>query len=277
MGCNSKRTLHQSGIEYLKILHPTRATKDPPNFGDDRGNHHHSTYIIEPVRCNTTTMMSLTRGESNNAMRKKDRAGELRRARKMIDNLQARRATSDHHDDLSEFTEILSTVVDVLQSLEMQENSADDSGTAATLPETVATSDTDELTSSCHGVTATRAVDDSYDDDQIHYEEPRRVRKHKRRQSQQRQESFSDDILDETDFSQGLSGYEEGFYPPEDEDLDVTSISASFAGPTVSVLGFDTPTTRRSKATASISEESQCFYCAMHGNGEGCQGTRFCC
>jgi hypothetical protein len=91
---------------------------------------------------------------------------------------------------------------------------------------------------------------------------------------EQRHESFGDDIIDETDFSQGLDGYEYGFFP---EVCDDTSFCDPFPGSTVSMVGSRTPSTRRTKATASLSEESQCFYCAMHGNEGKCSGTRFCC
>lgn len=235
----------------------------------------------------TSTTAELENIPGHHVPRKeKNRAQDLRHARKMIDGLQARSAAESGASaaDLNEFTEILSTVMDVLQRLEMQDN-ADDSGTAATLPETVATTNMDEL--STHSIIA--RLDDSYDEStrdhdcqslydeprRVHSVGPRRVQKHKRRQVEQRHESFDDIVLDETEFSQGLSGYEDGFYP-EVCDCD-TSIDESFAGPTVSVLGCETPRTRRTKATVSVSEESQCFYCATHGHEGGCSGTRFCC
>jgi len=199
--------------------------------------------------------------------RKENRAEELRHARKMIDNLQARSSAGASQQDLQEFTKILSTVVDVLQRLEMHDN-CDDSGTAATLPETVVSTTTED-SASCHAVD-----DDGYEVRQSLHEEPRSIRKHTRKQVEQRHDSFDDDILDETDFSQGLAGYEDGFYP---EVCDDTSFIDPFAGPTVSVLGSGTPSTKRTKATSSVSEESQCFYCAMHGHKGGCSGTRFCC
>jgi hypothetical protein len=213
-----------------------------------------------------TTSHEITRKKGN-------RRDELRHARKMIDTLQARHAAGTIQDDIHDFTAILSTVVDVLTSLEMQES--DDSGTAATLPETVATSsDIDE----CHAHVITR-LDDSYEaEEHSIYEEPRQVHKHKRKhkKKERRQESFSDYVIEEEDDFEALEGYEDGFSPPEDIDLD-TSINDSFARPTVGIPDFGTPTTRRTKGTASVSEESQCFYCQMHGNEGGCQGTRFCC
>lgn len=216
---------------------------------------------------------------------KASRSEELIRAREMIDSLSARSAEGGHEPitqvDLKEFTQTLSTVVDLLQRLE-------ETGTVTTVPETVETTATDD---SLHSLAAAR-VDDSYQeavaDDECHSlgNEPRRTHsprrrthKHKHNQVYQRHDSTDSDVLDETDFSQALSGYEDGFYPEEDAVSDTfTSFNDTFAGSAVSELGFGSPNTRRSKASASVkSEESQCFYCALHGNGEGCSGTRFCC
>ena len=206
---------------------------------------------------------------------KQNRADELRRARKMVDELQERTAMGRDisQEDMNEFTDILSSVVNVLQRLEMQDNN-DDSTTAATLPETVDSSTSDGEVTSCH------AVDDSYEEaprqdvHQMYNGVPRSIRRRKRRQVELRHESFGEDILDETDFSQGLEGYEEGFYP---EICDEVSFSDPFAGPAVSILGSGTPSTRRTKTTSSVSEESQCFYCVTHGNKGKCSGTQFCC
>lgn len=227
----------------------------------------------------SSTIAEMDETTSHEISRKKrNRRDELRHARKMIDTIQERQAAGRIEDDLHDFTAILSTVVDVLTSLEMQ--GSDDSGTAATLPETVATcSDNGE----CHG--HVRRLDDNYEDEeQTIYEEPRKVHKHKRKhkKKEKRQESFSDFfVIEEEDDFEALSGYEEGFCPPEDIDVDTSmndaSINDSFARPTVSISDFGTPTSRTTKGTASVSEESQCFYCQMHGNEGGCQGTRFCC
>lgn len=218
---------------------------------------------------NITTMMesSIPEDRVGDLPGKQSRAQELRHARKILEGLAAR---SENTTNMKEFTHVLGSVMDVLQRLEMEDN-ADDSGTAATVPETVVSATTDEMDDdACHN------DDDSLsysDDEQTRKVVPRSVRKHKRRPLV----DPLDDIIDESDFSQGLEGYVEGFYPPHltfdcEESYNNEPVTGSIAS-----AGFGTPKTRRSRTTASVSEESQCFYCATHGNEGSCSGSRFCC
>ena len=200
---------------------------------------------------------------------KRSRTHELQHARSVLESLAVRSRTGGSEADLQEFTQILGSVMDVLQRLEM-EDSSEDSGTAATVPETVY-DDTDNDDEALHH--------DDHDFSSISEEprivKPRSVRQHKSKQVEERNESFGDLIIDETDFSQGLDGYAEGFYPEVSEVCD-ESFNEPVTG-SIASAGFGTPKTRRSRTTASTSEESQCFYCAMHGNSGGCSGSRFCC
>ena len=207
---------------------------------------------------------------------------DLGHAREILDGLRARCAlgAGGTNEDMREFTEALSAVMEALTTLEMQTgNVCDDSGTAATLPETVASSPE----SSRHSPsTVTHADEAGYseeasrddDDDRWHYEVASRL--HRKRHVDGPRETYDDDYIDETDFSQGLCGYEEGFYPSV---CDTIEESPPVSRKTVSNSPFGSPLTVRTKgAISTASEESQCFFCLKNnGGGENCcRGTRFC-
>jgi hypothetical protein len=224
---------------------------------------------------NIPTMMEFSPNKQNEVCShsklpgKRSRTQELQHARSALESLAARSATGGSVSDLQEFTQILGSVMDVLQRIEM-EDSGEDAGTASTVPETVY-DDTDNETIAHH---------DDHDFSSISEEprifEPRDRCKHKNEEIEPRNECFGDILIDETDFSQGLDGYMDGFYPEVMSEVCDESFNEPITGSVVSA-GFGTPKTRRSRTTASTSEESQCFYCAMHGNSGGCSGSRFCC
>lgn len=217
----------------------------------------------------TSTELEDTTPVTDHVPAKESRARELQRAREMLQGLQTRTSTEKATQaEMKELRDILSTVVDALSRLEMQDNT-DDAGTAATHQETVGSNDNEDLLVS----RLDEGYGDSSDDNeyQSSYNEPRRIPKKNR--VEERQESYDDFLIDETELSQALGGYEEGFYP------EVCDVPVSFNDPLVGSnvsVGLGTPRTRQTKAPASVSEESLCFYCAIHGNGERCSGTKFC-
>jgi hypothetical protein len=233
------------------------------------------------------TVLTELQEASKHAPSKENRMNELRHARELLDGLLARGTSGDPKEDLKEYAEVLSIVVHSLSAMEMHDrvNTSVDCGTAVTATETVVSSE-----SSPHVV---EHVDDSYEvlyeeagrDDDYSWTYAETKRFHKRRFAEGRNvaggneedqnEADDDDIIviDETEFTQGLSGYEEGFYPRRcdtisEEDFECHSV------------GFgDSPKSGRGErkaATSVRSEGSQCFYCLKHGDGENCKGTKFC-
>lgn len=225
-----------------------------------------------------------------------NRTKDLSHARSLLDGLLARGASGGSKEDLKDYTEVLSIVVDALSAMGMHDrvNTSVDCGTAVTLPESVVS----EHEYSPHIV---EVVDGSYevryaeasldDDDHWNYTETKDFQK--KRNAEDRNEAGDDAedqkedgddtedasdardddifLIDETELTQVLGGYEEGFYPKRcdrlgEEDFESHSV------------GFDsTKNGRGRKAAASVrSEGSQCFYCLKHGDGEKCSGTKFC-
>lgn len=222
---------------------------------------------------------------------------DLRHARALLDGLLARGASGGSTEELKEYTEVLSIVVDALSALGMHDrvNTSVDCGTAVTLPETVVS----EHDYSPHIV---EVIDGSYEvryaqaslDEDDHWKYAETTHFSKKGEAEGRNEAGDDAedqkedgddaedasdardddifLIDEIKFTQGLSGYEEGFYPPKqcgrtgEEEFECQSI------------GFDsTKNGRGRKASNSVkSEGSQCFYCLRHGDGEKCSGTKFC-
>lgn len=226
------------------------------------------------------------------------RTKDLSHARALLDGLLARGVSGGSTEDLKEYTEVLSIVVDALSALGMHDRiktSVDCGTTAVTLPESIVS----ENEYSPHIV---EVIDGSYeilyaqasldDDDHWNYAETKQFGKNRKAEdrndagddaneqkedgddAEDANDAHDDDIflVDETKFTQGLSGYEEGFYPPKrcdrigEEEFECQSI------------GFDLTTNGRGRkaATSVRSEGSQCFYCLKHGDGEKCSGTKFC-
>lgn len=223
---------------------------------------------------------------SKHAVSKENRVKGLRRARELLDGLQARGASGDSKEDLKEFTEALSIVVNAISAMEIQDrvNTSVDCGTAVTATESAVSSEDSPL--------VVEHADDSYEvlyeeasrdlDYSWTYAETKRFRKKRiaegrnvadgKEEDQNGEGDDDTNVIDETEFTQGLSGYEEGFYPRRcdtinEEDFECQSV------------GFDdSPHSGRGarKSASVMSEGSQCFYCLKHGDGENCKGTKFC-
>jgi hypothetical protein len=89
------------------------------------------------------TVLTELQDASKQEASKENRVNGLRRARELLDGLLARGASGDSKEDLKEFTEALSIVVNMISQMEIQDrvNSSVDFGTDVTSTESVVSSE----------------------------------------------------------------------------------------------------------------------------------------